>query len=472
MSLARPRAAAPRLILAAYLLLSCERSPAAAPAATATSGPAAVTAQPAPPEPSLISIAVRASLADVAALVEPKVPRTFTGRSQERGFAIRYEIERRPLALQIIGRGLHTRTKIFYGIEACTRAFPCISCGMSQTRRQADIALHSVLTWGADWRLHSSTRPLPTSYPVRCEITPLRLDITDQFIAPVVADQLRLAASEIDRNIPPSTNLRPDAQRIWTSLRTPVEIAPRTWLVLEPDDVALSPISGSGTEITSILTLRAMTRVAIGERPVTTPRPLPPLRNAAPPAGGLRVPLHIDLPWSEAGRILTSQLVGPPMKTGSGVLTVQSLTMTALPPQRVRIEARIDYRAGLLRSYRGTIVFSGTPHLSPSGDALVMPDLDYILGDDAGFFARTADRIAHDSLRARLRQSFRIDLAPQLNLIRANIARGLTRSLGPGASMRGIVDDLRITRLTTKDTGFEIGLLAIGSAEVRLATLK
>ncbi len=453
------------------MLFSCG-SPEAAPAPVEASGPVAVTTLASPPEPSLISIPVRASLSDVAALVEPKVPRSFQGRSQEHGFAIRYMVERQPLSLQIIGRGLHTRTKILYGIEACTRGLPCISCGMSQTRRQADIALHSILDWGSDWRLHSSTRPLPTSYPVRCEITPLRLDITDQFIAPTVAAQLRMAAAEIDRNIPPSTNLRPDAQRIWNSLRTPIEIAPRTWLVLEPDDVALSPITGSGTEITSVLTLRAMTRVAIGDRPAVAPHELPPLRNAAAPAGGLRVPLHIDLPWSEAGRILTSQIVGAPIKTDSGVLTIRSIAMTALPPQRVRIEARIDYRAGLLRSYAGTIVFSGTPQLDPGGSALVMPDLDYILGNDAGFFARTADRIAHDSLRARLRQSLRIDLSAPLTRIRDDIARGLTRNLGPGATMRGVVSDLRIIRLTTKDTGFEIGLLATGSAEVRLATLE
>jgi hypothetical protein len=420
----------------------------------------------------VISIPVRASLADVVALVEPKVPKTFNGRSQEGAFAVRYKVERRPLALQIIGRGLHTRTKVLYGVEACTRALPCISCGMKQVPREADIALHSLLTWGTDWRLHAATKPLPTSFPVRCEVTPLRLDITDRFVAPVVRDQLHIAAAEIDRNVPASTNLRPDAQRIWSELRTPVEIAPRTWLVLEPDDVALSPITGSGVEATSTLTLRAMTRVAVGERPAITPRALPALRTAEPSAPGLRVPLSVDLPWSEADRIMSAQLTAAPMKTEDGVLTVKSLSIASSPPSRVRIEANIDYRAGFLRSYRGTIVFSGTPVLDATRSSLVMPDLDYILGNDAGFFARTADRLAHDTLRARIRQSFRIDLAPQLQRIRGEISRGLTRNLGGGASMRGVVDGVTITRLNTRDTGFDIGLLATGTAEVRIATIK
>ena len=69
--------------------------------------------------------------------------------------------------------------------------------------------------------------------------------------------QLEEAARIIDRNVPALTNIRPQAQQIWTALQTPIELAPRTWLVLEPSEVGLSPITGVNTIVTTTLALRA-----------------------------------------------------------------------------------------------------------------------------------------------------------------------------------------------------------------------
>lgn len=468
MSLARGRAAALAGLaaVAAVTLFCCSplTAPDTSPAAQA--GLTTVVTHSSPPEPSVISIPLRISLASVARRVEPKVQREFRGTSRERGVTVNYQVTRRPLTLEIIGRGVHARTKVLYAIEACTLGLPCISCGKNQSPREADVSLQSVISWGPDWRLRSSTRPLAPSFPVRCEVTPLRIDVTNRFIAPVVAQQLRIAAIEIDRNFPAAANLKPDAQKIWSSLRTPIEIAPRTWLLFEPSRVALSPLTGRGTEAVTTLTLHAMTRVTVGARPPVATQPLPPLASAAPSPAALRVPLHVDLPWSEVARVLGTQVNGKSLKTSEGNLTVESLSMSAAPPARLQIDAKIDYRAGMLSSYRGTVAFSGTPKLDAATSTLTMPDLEYVLGSDAGFIARTADRLAHDSLRDRLRQSLRIDLQPHMNRLRNDVARALTRQLAPGTSMRGRVDDMRITALTPRPEGLALQLLATGAAEI------
>jgi hypothetical protein len=40
-----------------------------------------------------------------------------------------------------------------------------------------------------------------------------------------------------DANTPKVTNLKPNAEQIWSALQTPLEVAPKTWLVLEPIDL-------------------------------------------------------------------------------------------------------------------------------------------------------------------------------------------------------------------------------------------
>jgi len=223
-------------------------------------------AQPLPPEPSTITIPIRTDLKPIASEIEKRVDAKFAGKTTERGIDIRYDVARDPIHLRMIGSGLHSLTTINYAMEACRGRFPCVSCGYGESRRAADITLQTALSWDPSWRLRSSTRLLPVNYAKPCEVTWLGIDITKRFVAPVVEKQLGDAAKIIDKNVPALTNIRPQAEQIWTALQTPYELAPRTWLVLEPTDVALSPITGASSTVTTTLSLHTTTRV------IATPR--------------------------------------------------------------------------------------------------------------------------------------------------------------------------------------------------------
>jgi len=185
--------------------------------------------------------------------IEKRVEKNFDGTATEHGIDIEYKVARDPIQLRMIGSGLHTSTTVHYAMQACRGRFPCVSCGFAQPRREAQITLHSKLVWDPVWRIRSRTTLLPVNYPKPCAVTWFDIDVTRRFIAPEVEAQLSNAAKTIDRNMPAQTNIRPRAEEVWTALQTPYELAPRTWLVMEPLDVALSPISGANTIVTSTL---------------------------------------------------------------------------------------------------------------------------------------------------------------------------------------------------------------------------
>lgn len=420
------------------------------------------------PELSTISVPIRASLAPLVPEIEARVPKTFADKQRERGIDVRYEVARAPIQLQMIGSGLHSSTTVKYGLEACRGRFPCISCGIGEARRVADIKLHSKLEWDPAWRLRSTTRPLPVNYAKRCQVTWLGIDITRRFVAPVVEDQLRQTARIIDRNTPMHTNIRPNAEQIWTALQTPVELAPRTWLVLEPSDVALTPISGSGAMVTSTLLLRAQTRVVVGEKPVVALRPLPALKTAAAGSpAGVRVPFDLDLPYEEASRIATRDFAGKTYQVNGRPLIVESIRLAPAPNERVLVEAMIDYRGGTLRNYRGLVFLEGTPRFDPTTRSIVVPDLDFSLEPKRrGLFRRIVERAAHVSIRARLRESARFDLTPRMNEARAEITRALTRQLAPGVRLRGRADAIEPAGVTAREKVISLHVVATGKAEV------
>ncbi len=398
------------------------------------------------------------------------MPNTFADKARERGIDIRYEVARDPLRLNMIGSGLHSKTTVRYALEACRGRFPCVSCGFKEARREAEISLHTKLEWDPSWRLRSTTRLLPVNYAKPCEVTWFDIDVTKRFVAPVVEDQLSAAARIIDRNTPALGSIRPHAEQVWASLQTPVELAPRTWLVIDPTDVTLTPLSGSGTTITSTLALRTLTRVIVGEKPAVARKPLPALKSgAAGSQPSVRVPFDLELPYGGATHLVSKEAVGKTFRVDGKPLTIDQIRIAPASNGKVLIEAAIDYRGGKLRNYKGLIFLEGTPRFDVATSSIVIPDLDYSLDPKRrGFFTRIAERAAHDNIRTRLRTSARFPLGPRVNAIRDEITRALTRELAPGVALRGRADALQPVMVTPLAHVLLVRMIATGTAEVRI----
>jgi len=401
--------------------------------------------------------------------LEARVPSTFSDKTTERGIDVRYVIDREPLQLNMIGAGLHATTTVKYAMEACRGRFPCVSCGFGEPRRVAEITLHTRLDWSPDWRLSSSTKPLPVDYPRRCEVTWFGIDITKRFVAPVVEEQLAMAAQTIDRNTPSLASIKPHAEEIWTALQTPIEIAPRTWLTLDPAEVSLTPLTGSGLNVTSTLSLRALTRVVVGAKPAVTRKPLPALTVAPAGAGGMRVPFDLELPYDDASAIAARELAGKTFRVDGKPLVIESIELQPAPNGRVLIEAAIDYRGGTMRSYRGAVFLEGTPKFDPATSMVVIPDLDYSLDPKRrGFFMRIAERAAHDSIRQRLRENATFSLASRISEVRGEITNALNRKLAAGVFLKGRADAIQPVSVTPMADLLRVRVIATGTAEVEL----
>ncbi|HEV7425462.1 MAG TPA: DUF4403 family protein [Thermoanaerobaculia bacterium] len=444
------------------------------------------TAPPPPAELSTIVIPIRTSLAPLMPQLEAQVPKRLENLDAyeldpQKQFGMKYRVVRDPIALNVIGSGIHAMTTVHYSLEGCRRTqkpftqeivmWPCISCGFGEPMRDAWISLTAHLDWDANWRLRSTTRAQPVDFSSnRCEVTFANIDITDWKIAPIVNDQLRQAAKTIDANTPKLTNIRPIAEQVWSSLQAPVLLAPRTWLVMDPADVALGPIAGSGLTLTSVLTLRARARVVIGERPPVTPRPLPALHVTQETKGGIRVPFDVEVPYDEATRLLMENYAN---RTYEGV-AVRSIRLGAGPAEgRVLITIDVSYHASFVRHYSGLVYLEATPVFDPATRTVTLQNLDYSLDPQRkNPFLRIADRVAHDNLRTTLANAARWSVAPQIDVLRGEIARAVTRPLAPGVMMRGRVDAIEPGTVMLDANGIVLHVLATGSAEVEISAMR
>jgi hypothetical protein len=456
----------------------------AASAQTAQGPVVPVTAPPA--ELSTIVVPIRASLAPLLPQLESQVPKNLSKTDTweldpTKQFGMKYRVVRDPIALNVIGSGIHATTTIHFALQGCRRTkkpfsddivmWPCLSCGFGEPMRDAWISLSSHLDWDANWRLRSRTQAMPVDYSSnRCQVTFANIDITDWKIAPIVREQLRQALKTIDANTPKLTNIRPAAAQVWSALQSPVEIAPRTWLVTEPADVSLGPVTGSGLMVTSMLTLSARTRVVVGERPPVTPKALPPLRlSQAATAGGIRIPFDVELSYDEASRLMTENFG----KRNYEGVAVDSIRISPAADGRVSIELNVDYRLSRLRHYNGPVYLEATPVFDAATRIVSLENLQYTLESrKKNLFVRIADRFAHDTLRAQLAKTAHWSVAPQIDSIRGAIASAVTRTLAPGVTMRGRVDAVELRSMTLDASGIIIHALAMGSAEVEISAFR
>src|SRR5437763_15918115 len=113
----------------------------------------AAAAQPAPPpELSTIVIPIRTSLAPLLPQLETQVPKSMTKTAAyeldpRKEFGMKYRVVRDPIALNVIGSGIHATTTVHYSLEGCRRTqkpfsnevvmWPCISCGFGEPMREA-----------------------------------------------------------------------------------------------------------------------------------------------------------------------------------------------------------------------------------------------------------------------------------------------------------------------------------------------
>ena len=442
---------------------------------------------PPPPDPAIstIVIPIRTSLAPLLPQLESQVPKNLSKTDDyeldpKKEFGMKYRVARDPIVLNVIGSGIHAMTTVHYSLEGCRRTqkpfsseivmWPCISCGFGEPMRDAWISFSSHLEWDANWRLRSVTKASPVDFSSnRCQVTFANIDITDWKIGPIVNEQLRQTVKTIDANTPRLTNIRPAAMQVWSALQTPIVIAPRTWLVMDPLDVALGPISGSGLTLTSTLTLRARTRVVVGEPPQVVPKPLPALRVSQAANDGIRIPFDVELPYAEANRLMAVNFA---KQTYEGV-AVDSIRLGPAADGRVSVELNVRYRASMMKRYSGLVYLEGTPLFDAATRTVSLQNLTYSLDPRRkNPFIRIADRIAHEKLRASLAKAAHWSVAPQVDSLRVEIARAVTRQLAPGVTMRGRVDAIEPGSLVLDANGIIIHALAMGSAEVEVSAMR
>jgi hypothetical protein len=240
-------------------------------------------------------------------------------------------------------------------------------------------------------------------------------------------------------------------------MQTPlaVDSAGTMWLLMSPERVALAPIDGRGGAIRTAMTLVARPRIVTGARPVVAVRPLPAL-TLGRSGSGLRVPVQIELPFAEIGRIAGETLA----RETSG----QALRVTAVDVRGEGDSALV--RLALAGRMNGALTLIGRPRYDAAARTLVMDDLHYTV-ESRDRMTRLKATLGAPLIRRAIDAATgggRLALGPQLDATRRQLTQQMNRALAPDVAVGGGVHALQVTGLHTTPTAFVVRVLLEGEA--------
>ncbi|MBV9880209.1 MAG: DUF4403 family protein [Gemmatirosa sp.] len=452
------RALARPALCATLLAAACGKSaaPSVGPSLTPTALPATV-------EPAIIALPITIATSAVQLQLDRALPKA-DSLDQAKCMALggvvchQYVFRRDTLGLRVTGDRVEMLARLHYrGRVSLPNGGSVGSCGYApEPMPRAELRFATSLYWTTAWRLASRNTALTSTLPDPCQVTLLRIDATP-LMRRIADAQLAHAVQQVDSALPTLADLRRPADSLWRAMQQPMPLDSlgTVWLLMNPETVGLSPIDGRGLSIQTGMTMTARPRVVTGPKPVVTVRPLPSL-TLVPPANGLRIPVQVEMPFSEVSRQATQILAA---ETAREAVHVTQVDVTGAGDSAV-------VKLSLAGRMNGALFLAGRPRFEATSRTLVVDDLHYSV-ESRDFLTRVKATLAAPLIKHAIEVATnggRLALGAQLDSARMQLTQQMNRPLAPDVYVGGGVSGLQVTGLYVTPTSFVVRVLLEGSA--------
>jgi len=419
---------------------------------------------------STLDIPLTYDLTPITQALEKAVPKTFGDIDERRQLSnkrmyVAYEATRGPFVVSLNGQTANLAAVVNYKgrgwYDPPVGPTVSSSCGITDERPRARIAIATDLRITPEWKLRGRTRvarvePYSQDRRDQCRVTAFRVDVTDRVI-----DATRKAIEDqrpmIDRRIA-SLDIRSRFENWWHLLEQPIQLTDSVWLLIRPSAVRMGQSVGVRRTLVTALGFSASPVVVTGARPVVQPTPLPELHPAAV-GDGLHILLEGVVGYDIATGLLQKHLRGRKVERGGQTLEVRDVRMFGIGGGKLALEVRFAGAAS------GHIYFIGTPRYDAGTNELFVPDLDYDVGSKS-LLVSGVEWVKHDDVRDFFRQQARWSVGDVMQQGREQLLKGLNRDLAPGVSLSAEVTRLQGLSVHARRTA--IRLRAQADANARL----
>jgi hypothetical protein len=420
---------------------------------------------PAPPEPASITLPISIALSKIRSQLDsvfPPVDSLDRAKCTALGGLVchQYLYRRDSLDLRASADRITLQTHLRYRASVGLPGVGGIaSCGFPpDPLKRADVRLATTLYWRADWRLGARGTVVNATLGDLCQVTVLQVDATS-IVKRLLDGQMEELRRQIDSIVPTVADIRGAADSLWKLAQQPLALdsGSTVWLTLDPQTVSLAPVIGSASAIATALVLTARPRVVVGPRPEVSTLPLPSL-TLARKSGRIHVPVEIEMPFSDLSQKVTTLLAGDTAGKGMRIGEVKLWGVGDTAVVMVGLEGKVN----------GSLYLLGRVSYDSTARAVLLNDLRYTLASH-DVMSRIKSTIGAGRVKSAVDAATgrgRLSVGEQLDSLKSRLTQELNRSLAPGVTLAGSVQNVRFAGLYTTQTAFVLHVVLDADAVI------
>lgn len=350
-----------------------------------------VDAAPTTAHRSVIPVEVRTDIAPLIALVKATAPRPFAKGSQvfnvvDRFIAkvraqVDYEAYLADAKVTMTGDEVVAAVSVDFRLKVKAKvgglagrlnlSRRITGCGYGEPMPRVVFTLRGKLRTLPGPSLRFERTGWKTKWQRPCKLT-FNIRLQRILELPIVKGRVQAAIDDALAKAPTKLGLTTRLKSLWNQLDRPHKLTSNAWLVPHPTAIALAPVRGRGTVLTTTLFVRASPEVVFGNRPSVTSKDLPAV-FVSTERGSMHVSMTAKVGYEESARQLSTAYRDHPPNDlrirkvanyGSGGQLVVALTIDR--PVRATV-----YLVGAPEAAAGWVRLSKLRFTKPSRKALV-----------------------------------------------------------------------------------------------------
>lgn len=313
------------------------------------------------------------------------------------------------------------------------------------------------------WALTTKTELLNHIWTEKPKLSLGGVTLPVQFIASQVLSRAKsILAEAIDEQVQANFDLRKEMEKAWDYMHDPVLLSEeyRTWIILNPKRLEMSPIRTERDTIRSLIFLESQPQVFIGDRPQKVlPEELPAFTWRKAGGQGFNISLQTAIPFVEAEALAKESMVGETFTSGKRAVTVEDLALYGQDNQMV-------VQTTLSGSYNGKVNLVGTPKYNANTGKLKLEDLDVEL-KTRNVLYKSLGWLFKGIFKSQIQQSIDYYLDYYLTYMRESLQEEFKNAeLAPGISISGDLERLEILNTTVNSESIQVLISMVGGLDV------
>ena len=408
----------------------------------------------------------------------PEYP-NFTTFEGVEGPRASYDVTRDALTGTMQGNLFKAGTTAAYGIagDYCSEIVwgKCIhpripfSCGTNgEEKRKVKIGFSSKVEITSSYGLKTHTTVSEVTPIDPCKMTFLKIDMTNK-IMDAIRPSLNDCAKFIDEQSK-STNFKSLAQDAWKQLWTPIEIDGYGFLSINPNEISVSQLNGTGQLLKFNIGLRANPKFTFTKDSTLIVPVLPALKINAKSNSEFVFNMPIISSYTDLTNHLKKNFNEKTFKSEDGKQTIliHNLALSGKGNSTIVLEMNCDLKIGIKKFKNATLIFTMNPVYDSKNQMLELHDVQ-LQSDKNHLLLQAGTELFQKVIAKKIQEYGKTDFKPILESNKKSISDQLHKQLDKNTTLNGQVNNLKILGVYPSENNLVIHTQAIGVLNLKMS---